>query len=86
MKIVRLVFLCGLSLDALAEVPLQPLALQVRQLEDALAYLGQPLLPADQRRINDAIAGPDEAAAVARSKPRSTSAPWQWSRLTPKAA
>ena len=47
-----------------ATVPLQPLAQQVRQLEEALNYLGQPL-PAEHRQINDAIGKPDEAAAVA---------------------
>jgi hypothetical protein len=47
-------------------VPLQPLAQQVRRLEAALGYLGQPLPPADRRALNDAIAMPDEAAAVAR--------------------
>ena len=47
-----------------APVPLQPLAQQVRQLEEALSYLGQPLPVAEQRRINEAIANPDEAAAV----------------------
>ena len=47
-------------------VPLQPLAQQVRQLEDALSYLGQSLPAADQRRINEAIGNPDEAAAVAQ--------------------
>jgi hypothetical protein len=46
-------------------VPLQPLAQQVRQLEEALAYLGQPLPAADHRRINEAIGKADEAAAVA---------------------
>ena len=46
-------------------VPLQPLAQQVRQLEDALNFLGQPLPAADRRRINDAIANADEGAAVA---------------------
>src|SRR5450432_2100685 len=50
---------------AFAQVPLQPLAQQVRQLQDALNYLGQALPAADQRRINLAIANPDEAAAVA---------------------
>jgi hypothetical protein len=45
-------------------VALQPLAQQVRQLEEALNYLGQPLPVADQRRIHEAIANPDEAAAV----------------------
>ncbi len=47
-----------------APVPLQPLAQQARQLEEALDYLGQPLPPAAQRRINDALANSDEAAAV----------------------
>ena len=47
-----------------APVPLQPLAQQVRRLETALNYLGQPLLPADQKAINDAIAEPDEITAV----------------------
>src|ERR1700682_1295687 len=46
-----------------APVPLQPLAQQVRQLGEALNYLGQPLPGADQRRIHEAIATPDEAAA-----------------------
>jgi hypothetical protein len=44
--------------------PLQPLAQQARQLEEALAYLGQPLPAADLRRIHEAIANPNEAAAV----------------------
>ena len=48
-----------------ATAPLQPLAQQVRQLEDALNYLGQALPASDQQRINNAIANPDEAAAVA---------------------
>lgn len=47
------------------KVPLQPLAQQVRQLEDALEYLGQPLTPAEQKQINAAIGNTDEAAAVA---------------------
>src|SRR5207249_6983128 len=46
-------------------VPLQPFAQQVRQIETALKYLGQPLSPAEQSQINAAIANPDEAAAVA---------------------
>lgn len=47
-----------------SSVPLQPFALQARQVETALNYLGQPLPPADQKQINEAIANPDEAAAV----------------------
>ena len=49
-----------------AAVPLQPLAQQARRIEMALSYLGQPLLPADQREINDAVADSDEIAAVKR--------------------
>ncbi len=50
---------------AAAAIPLQPLAQQVRLLENALSYLGQPLGPADHERINRAIAGADEAAGAA---------------------
>ena len=53
-------------LDTHAPAPLQPLAQQVRRLETALNYLGQPLLDADQKEINDAIAETDEIAAVNR--------------------
>ncbi len=42
------------------------MAQQVRLLETTLAYLGQPLLDADRKEINDAIADPDEIAAVKR--------------------
>ena len=45
-------------------VPLQPLAQQVRRIEEALQYLGQPLSPSDHRRINQAIGNPRESAAV----------------------
>src|SRR5262249_49345043 len=45
-------------------VPLQPLAQQARQIEEALNYLGQPLPAAVHQRINSAIANSDEAAAV----------------------
>lgn len=51
---------------ATPKVPLQPLAQNVREVESALAYLGQPLSASDHRAINDAISDPDEAAAVAR--------------------
>ncbi len=49
-----------------AVVPMQPLAQQIRRLEDAMNYLGQPFPAADQAAINQAIASPDEAAAVPR--------------------
>src|SRR3954451_24630338 len=48
-----------------SRVPIQPFALHVRQLEDALDYLGQPLPAADQRAINDALGQVDETRAVA---------------------
>src|SRR5437870_881916 len=47
-----------------ATVPLQPLAQQVRRIENALEYLGQPLGATEQKQINDAIAESDEASAV----------------------
>ena len=47
-------------------VPLQPLAQQVRRLETALAYLGQPLPAADRKIFDEAIAMSDTAVAVSR--------------------
>jgi hypothetical protein len=47
-----------------APISLQPLAQQVRQLEEALNYLGQPFAATDVRRIHEAVADPDESAAV----------------------
>ena len=44
--------------------PLQPLARNVRQIESALDYLGSPFSADEQRRINDALAGTDDASAV----------------------
>ena len=58
--------LTGMLLLGQTRVSLQPLALQVRQVETALAYLGQPLAESDRQAIDQAIAGADdEAAAVA---------------------
>ncbi len=51
---------------ASAPVPLQPLAVQVRRLETALAYLGEPLSAADRDALNAAVALQDEPSAVAR--------------------
>jgi hypothetical protein len=45
-------------------VPLQPFVLQVRQIETALEYLGEPLTLQEQQQINQAVANPDESAAV----------------------
>lgn len=50
--------------NSIPSVPLQPLAQQVRRLEDALNFLGQPLPEKTRAAINDAIAMPDESAAV----------------------
>src|SRR5215470_1271317 len=47
-------------------VPLQPLALQVRQMETALSYLGQPFSADELARIDEAIADADESAAAKR--------------------
>ncbi len=47
-------------------IPLQPLAQQVRRLETALRFLGQPFSAAEQQVINEAVALADERAAVER--------------------
>src|SRR5215470_8702636 len=46
------------------KVALQPLAQHVRQVQEALSFLGQPLLAADAQRINAAMGLSDEAATV----------------------
>ena len=51
---------------AAQDVPLQPLAQQVRRLETALRYFGQPLPPADHQAINEAISLPAEDAGAAQ--------------------
>lgn len=71
---IRICLLVGLAalleaqtpLDTHAPIALQPLAQHVRRLETALAYLGQPLLEADQKEINAAVGDSDEIAAVNR--------------------
>ncbi|MGO9269641.1 MAG: CehA/McbA family metallohydrolase [Terriglobia bacterium] len=52
-----------------SSVPLQPFADEVRQLESALSFLGQPLPSADQESINAAFANsaPEKAIAAAES-------------------
>jgi hypothetical protein len=47
-------------------VALQPLAVQARRVETALAYLGEPLSADDRAALNEAVALTDEPAAVAR--------------------
>src|ERR1700756_2103083 len=49
---------------AQTHVALQPFAQQVRQVESALGYLGQPVAEQDQEAINRAIGEVDEAAAI----------------------
>ena len=49
---------------SLLAVALQPLAQQVRRIEDALSYVGQPLPTKTQDAINRAIGATDENAAV----------------------
>ena len=53
-------------LSAQSAAPLQPLAQQVRRLEDAMNYLGQPFPAEVHRGVNQAVAMDDEAAAVER--------------------
>ena len=50
----------------LPDTLLQPLAQQVRRLEDAMNYLGQPFSVETHRKINKVLAMQDEAAAVAQ--------------------
>ena len=63
--LLAITFCPGLYAQHNPPVPIQPFALHVRQLEDALDYLGQPLPAADQRAINDALGQVDETRAVA---------------------
>ncbi|MGH9846982.1 MAG: hypothetical protein ACREEM_50440, partial [Blastocatellia bacterium] len=51
---------------AQTEVALQPFAQQVRRLEDALSFLGQPLPAQVHQQINQALALDNEREAVAR--------------------
>ena len=55
----------GQNVEQAPKVALQPLAQHVRQVEEALSFLGQPILAADAQRINAAMGQADEAAAVA---------------------
>jgi len=66
-----LLFTTAIALPAKAQdagqtpqVALQPLAQHVRQVQQALSFLGQPILSVDAQRINAAIGRADEAEAV----------------------
>jgi len=63
-RLTPVLFLLGFPLAAAPNVPLQPLAEQVRQIEAALDWLGQPLSVKEAHQINDAIGRSDEAQAV----------------------
>ena len=56
--------LCAVSAVGQTRVALQPLAQQVRGIENALAYLGEPLPQADRDAIDAGIAKTDEREAV----------------------
>ncbi len=61
----RKIFLALVAIPLLAQqVPLQPLAQQVRRIEDALAFIGQPLSAQTSSQIDAAIANADGAKAV----------------------
>ncbi len=72
LRSLRFSVICGAAafawtgLATAASVPLQPFAQQVRRLEDALSYIGQPLPMADHAAINRALALKDEAQAAAK--------------------
>jgi hypothetical protein len=65
-RLVRVTVLLTFAAQLHAQVPLQPFAQQVRRLGDALGYVGQPLTPAVQQQINEAMALQNEEQAVAR--------------------
>ncbi|HKW33845.1 MAG TPA: CehA/McbA family metallohydrolase [Candidatus Acidoferrum sp.] len=54
----------GQTMEA-PRVALQPLAQQVRRVQEALSFLGQPILAADAQRINAAMGRADEAETAA---------------------
>jgi hypothetical protein len=54
----------GQNMEQMPKVALQPLAQHVRQVQEALSFLGQPFPAADAQRINAAMGRADEAAAV----------------------
>ncbi|MBV8895838.1 MAG: CehA/McbA family metallohydrolase [Acidobacteriaceae bacterium] len=60
---IAILLLSGFA-TAQTRVPLQPFVQQVRQVQAALAYLGEPLSPADQNAINALTAKTGEAEAV----------------------
>src|SRR5262245_94139 len=66
--VITTTLVCALTAQTLPQptVPLQPLAQQVRRLEAALSYLGQPLAASDSREIDQAIGLPDEEEAARR--------------------
>ena len=70
LRSLRFWVICGAAafawtgLATAASVPLQPFAQQVRRLEDALSYIGQPLPMADHVAINRTLALNDEAEAA----------------------
>lgn len=55
----------GQNTEQTPKVALQPLAQQVRQVQEALGFLGQPMAAANTQRINSAMGLADETAAVA---------------------
>ncbi len=52
------------ALSPHSQISLQPLAQQVRELESALQYLGEPLSTEERNRINVLLDGKDEGAAI----------------------
>ncbi|MBZ2185263.1 MAG: CehA/McbA family metallohydrolase [Bryobacter sp.] len=64
MKLSALLLVVGVGGLWGQSVALQPLAQQVRRLEDALAFLGQPLPEEARRGIAAGVAAEDEAAGV----------------------
>src|SRR5262245_14375326 len=53
------------DLPRVTKVELQPLAAQVKRIEQALEYLGNPLSEADRKALNDARNAQDKADGIA---------------------
>ena len=56
----------SLKAEVSTSIPLQPLAQQVHQIENALDYLGQPLSAEEVSRIDEAVTDSNESKAVAK--------------------
>jgi hypothetical protein len=64
MRLAACVLFLSVIANARQSVPLQPLAQQVRRVEEALSYMGDPLPAADLQKIDQAMADSNQDEAV----------------------